>query len=59
MKKKTKLTVTLEYIPEYEDYDDMETFEDYRDCDYDGIGRPLNHMEDEGWTIVKTEVIKL
>lgn len=59
---KKKLSVTLELVIDSEYYDDpdwlnnVDDFEEIRDCDYDTIGRPLGHMEDEGWKIVKTEV---
>lgn len=61
---KRKLKVTLEYVEEWnpEDEEDLEvkyedyTFEDWQDCDWDNVGRPLDRMVDVGWVITKTEI---
>lgn len=59
---KKKITFTASYILEVEDeYIDedicyYDSFEEIEDCDYDNVGRPLEHLRDLGWEITKTEV---
>lgn len=59
MKKKISFTATLEWEvdDEYlEPGEDYKTFDEIEDSDYDNVGRPINHLEDLGWTITKKKV---
>ena len=59
---KKKITFTASYIFEVDDEwlagdgDTFDTFEDVRDNDYDNVDRPMNRLEDCGWTIEKTDI---
>lgn len=55
---KKKITFTASYIFEIDDEDEdfIKTFEDVEDCDYDNVGRPLNHLRDLDWEITNTKI---
>ena len=59
---KKKITFTASYIFEVDDEwldadgDTFDTFEAVRDNDYDNVDRPMNRLEDCGWTIEKTDI---
>ena len=56
---KKKITFTASYILEVDDEwvaVDGDTFEAVRDNDYDNVDRPMNRLEDCGWTIEKTDI---
>lgn len=58
---KKKITFTASYVFEVEDEDlnegkDYKSFEEVEDCDYDNVGRPLNHLRDLGWDIFDTKI---
>ena len=57
------LRIIAEYVEEWDENEDPElndyTFEDWEDCDWDNVGRPLERMEDTGWKIIrKKKLIK-
>lgn len=58
---KKKITFTASYIFEVDDEDlnegeDYKTFEEVEDCDYDNVGRPLEHLRDLDWEITDTKI---
>ena len=58
---KKKITFTASYVFEVDDEDlnegeDFKTFEEVEDCDYDNVGRPLNHLRDLDWEITDTKI---
>lgn len=54
MKKKISFVATL--VVECDEDWNPKTFEEFEDCDYDSVGRPIYRLEDEGWKITKKTV---
>lgn len=60
------LRITAEYVEEWEPGDDSDndikyedyTFDDWADCDWDCVGRPLDKLTDEGWKITRKKLVK-
>lgn len=60
------LRITAEFVEEWDENEDPEysegvqdhTFDDWADCDWDNVGRPLDRMEDAGWKITRKKIIK-
>lgn len=55
------LRFTAELIEELDDefsqdYAEL-SFNEWRECDYDNVGRPINRLEDCGWIIKNKKVI--
>lgn len=60
------LKITAEYVEEWDENEDIDfneyakdyTFNDWAECDWDNVGRPLDRLIDEGWKITRKKVIK-
>lgn len=60
------LRITAEFVEEWDEKEDPEytegaqdyTFNDWADCDWDNVGRPLDRMEDAGWKITRKKLVK-
>lgn len=60
------LKITAEYVEEWNENEDTDfnecakdyTFNDWAECDWDNVGRPLDRLIDEGWKITRKKVIK-